>query len=150
MAERKWCKSNDPSDQSRYQSLLSSFSAKVHTAKSSHIHNKINSAPDISNLFRTFNSLLCPPPSPPTTSITADDFATFFTGKSRTISSQFYPPHTHTGPPTNHIHSSNSHLLLLSPSATLALYLATFRPFWVILFHNRYIMTTLANFLKRL
>ncbi len=54
-----------------------------------HIHNKINSAPDISNLFRTFNSLLCPPPSPPTTSITADDFATFFTGKSRTISSQF-------------------------------------------------------------
>ncbi len=45
--------------------------------KSSHFHNKINSAPDMRDLFRTFNSLLCPPPPPPTTSITADDFATF-------------------------------------------------------------------------
>ncbi len=59
-AERKWRKSNDPSDLSRYQSLLSSFSTEVHTAKSSHFHNKINSAPDMRNLFKTFNSLLCP------------------------------------------------------------------------------------------
>ncbi len=93
-AERKWRKSNDPSDLSRYQSLLSSFSAEVHTAKSSYFHNKINSAPDMRNLFRTFNSLLCPPPPPPTTSITADDFATFFTDKTRTINSQFSPPLT--------------------------------------------------------
>ncbi len=90
-AERKWQKSNDPSDLSRYQSLLSSFSAEVYTAKSSHFHNKINNAPDMRNLFGTFNSLLCPPPPPPTTSITADDFATFFTDKTRTISSQFSP-----------------------------------------------------------
>ncbi len=62
VAERKWQKSNDPLDLSMYQSLLSSFSAEVHTAKSSHFHNKINSAPDMRNLFRTFNSLLCPPP----------------------------------------------------------------------------------------
>ncbi len=41
-AERKWQKSNDPLDPSMYQSLLSSFSAVVHTAKSSHFHNKIN------------------------------------------------------------------------------------------------------------
>ncbi len=60
-AERKWQKSNDPSDPSMYQSLLSSFSAEVHTAKSSHFHNKINSTPDMRNLFRTFHSLLCPP-----------------------------------------------------------------------------------------
>ncbi len=93
-AERKWHKSNDPSALSRYQSLLSSFSTEVHTAKSSHFHNKINSAQDMRNLFRTFNSLLCPPPPPPTTSITADDFATFFTDKTRTISNQFSPPHT--------------------------------------------------------
>ncbi len=73
-----------------YQSLLSSFSTEVHTAKLSHF-NKINSAPDMSNRFRTFNSLLCPPPPPPTTSITADDFATFFTDKTKTISSQFSP-----------------------------------------------------------
>ncbi len=92
-AEIKWQKSNDPSDLSMYQSLLLSFSAEVHTAKSSHFHNKINSAPDTRNLFRTFNSLLCPP-SPPPTTITADDFATFFTDKTRTISSQFSPPLT--------------------------------------------------------
>ncbi len=77
-AKRKWQKANDPLDLSMYQSLLSSFSAEVHTAKSSHFHNKINSAPDMRNLFRTFHSLLCPPPPPPTTSITADEFATFF------------------------------------------------------------------------
>ncbi len=99
-AERKWRKSNDPSDLTRYQSLLSSFSTEVHTAKSSHFHNKINSAPDMRNLFRTFNSLLCPPPPPPTTSITADDFATFFTDKTRTISNQFSPPHTQDLQPT--------------------------------------------------
>ncbi len=99
-AERKWRKSNDPSDLSRYQSLLSSFSTEFHTAKSSHFHNKINSAPDMRNHFRTFNSLLCPPPPPPTTSITADDFATFFTDKTRTISNQFSPPHTQDLQPT--------------------------------------------------
>ncbi len=84
---------------SMYQSLLSSFSAEVHTAKSSHFH-KINSAPDMRNLFRTFNSLLCPPPPPPTTSITADDFATFFTDKTKTISSQFSPSLTQDLQPT--------------------------------------------------
>ncbi len=99
-AERERGKSNDPSDRTRYQSLLSSFSTEVHTAKPSHIHNKINSAPDMRNLFRTFNSLLCPPPPPPTTSITADDFATFFTDKTRTISNQFSPPHTQDLQPT--------------------------------------------------
>ncbi len=99
-AERKWRKSNDPSDLTRYQSLLSSFSTEVHTAKSSHFHNKINSAPDMRDLFRTFNSLLCPPPPPPTTSITADDFATFFTDKTRTIGNQFSTPHTQDLQPT--------------------------------------------------
>ncbi len=79
--ERKWCISNDPSELSMYQSLLSSFSAEVHTAKYSHFHKKINSAPDMHNLFRTFNSLLCPPPPPPTTSLTADDFGTFLQTK---------------------------------------------------------------------
>ncbi len=93
-AERKWCKSKDPSDLIRYQSLLSSFSAEVHTATSSYFHNTINSAPDMRKLFRTFNYLLCPSPSPPITSIIADDFATFFTEKNRKICSQFSPPDT--------------------------------------------------------
>ncbi len=52
------------------------------------------------NLFRTFNYLLCPPSPPPTTSITADDFATFFTNKTKTISSQFSPPLTQDPQPT--------------------------------------------------
>ncbi len=119
-AEKKWCKSKDPSDLSKYQTLLSSLSAEVRTAKSSYFHNKINSAPDTRNLFKTFyslqldfilpafNYLLCHPPPPPTTSIIADDIATFVTEKTRTIGSQFSPP-------SNHIHCSNSHLLLLSP-----------------------------------
>ncbi len=80
-----------------YQSFLSSFAAEVHAAKSSHFH---NNAPDMRNLFRTFNSLLCPPSPPPTTSITADDFATFFTNKTKTISSQFSPPLTQNPQPT--------------------------------------------------
>ncbi len=78
-AERKWRKSKEPSDLSMYQSFLTSFSAEVHTAKSSHFHNKINNAPDMRNLFRTFNYLLCPPSPPPTTSITADDLRSFYT-----------------------------------------------------------------------
>ncbi len=99
-AERKRHKTNDPSDLSMYQPLLSSFSAEVHTAKSSHFHNKINRAPDVRTLFRTFNYLLCSPPPPPTTSLTADDFAIFFTDKTRTISSQFLPLQTQDLQPT--------------------------------------------------
>jgi len=48
----------------------------------------------------TFNSLLCPPSPPPTTSITANDFATFFTDKTKTISSQCSPPLTQDLQPT--------------------------------------------------
>ncbi len=100
-AERKWRKSKDPSDLSIYQSLLSYFSAEVHTAKASYFHNKINSTPDTRNLFKTFKSLLCPPPPPtPTTSLTADDFATFFTNKTSSISSQFSAPHKQDLKPT--------------------------------------------------
>ncbi len=49
------------------------------------------------NPFRTFNYLLCPPSPRPTTSITADDVATFFTDKTRAISSnQHFQPTTST------------------------------------------------------
>ncbi len=65
-AERKCCKSKDLSDLSIYQSLLSCFSAEVHTAKISYFHHKINSAPNTRNLFKTFSSVpLHHRPSPP-------------------------------------------------------------------------------------
>ncbi len=66
------------------------------------------------NLFRTFNSLLCPPSPPPTTSITADDFATFFTNKTKTISSQFSSPLTQDSQPTRST-AQTPIFLLLSP-----------------------------------
>ncbi|KAG1927574.1 hypothetical protein F2P79_024164 [Pimephales promelas] len=94
-AERKWPKSRDPSDLSRYRSLLSTFSVDVHAAKSPYFHNKINTAPNTRMLFKTFNSLLCPPP-PPTSSLTADDFA----NKTTTISSQFSKLHIQKPRPT--------------------------------------------------
>ncbi len=90
-AERKWHKSKDPSDLSIYQSLLSSFSAEVHTAKASYFHNKISSTSDTRKLFKTLSS---------TTSFTADDFVTFFTDKTRPISSQFSAPHMQELKPT--------------------------------------------------
>ncbi len=52
-AENKWRKSKDPSDPSIYQSLLSSFSAEVHTSTTR------STAHLTRNLFKTFNSLLC-------------------------------------------------------------------------------------------
>ncbi len=45
------------------------------------------------------NIQLSPPP-PPTTSFTADDFTTFFTDKTRPISSQFSAPHMQELKPT--------------------------------------------------
>ncbi|XP_059371004.1 uncharacterized protein LOC132108316 [Carassius carassius] len=65
VAERKWQKSRNSTDLSVYQSLLSSFSANVFTAKTSYYHNKINSCCDARTLFKTFSSLLNPPPPPP-------------------------------------------------------------------------------------
>ncbi len=48
-------------------------------------------------------SLLCPPPLPPTASITADDFVTYFTDKTKTISNQLSSPHTQNLQPTTSI-----------------------------------------------
>ncbi len=87
-AERKWHKSN-------YPSIVAFIFQQVHTAKSSYFHNKFNSALDMRNLLRTFNSLLCPPLPPPTNSITADDFATFFPQTKLEQSVVSFHLHTH-------------------------------------------------------
>ncbi len=80
-AESVWCKSKNPTDLNVYQSLLSFFSANVSIAKRTCYHNKINSSSNSWMLFKTFSSLLCPPPAPPSSTLTADDFATFFINK---------------------------------------------------------------------
>uniref|UniRef100_A0A9J8B808 Endonuclease/exonuclease/phosphatase domain-containing protein n=1 Tax=Cyprinus carpio carpio TaxID=630221 RepID=A0A9J8B808_CYPCA len=107
-AERKWHKSRNSTDLSVYQSLLSSFSANVFTAKTSYYHDKINNCCDARTLFKTFSSLLNPPPPPPPSTLTADDFAVFFTNKTRTISDQFSTPQTEDNFTTTNAHSFSS------------------------------------------
>ncbi|XP_053534071.1 uncharacterized protein LOC128629551 [Ictalurus punctatus] len=102
-SERKWRKSNNPTDLTNYQTLLSSFSNSISIAKATFYQEKIGSSPNIRILFKTFSSLLCPPPPPSPTSLTADDFATFFTNKITSIRNQFSTPDMHrpTPPPCN-------------------------------------------------
>ncbi len=107
-AERKWHKSKNSTDLSVYQSHLSSFSANVSTAKMTYYHNKINNCSDSRALFKTFSSLLCPPPS---STLTADYFAIFFTNKTRTISDQFLTPQTN----NNFIMTNTQSLTSFSP-----------------------------------
>ncbi len=67
------------------------------------------------NLFRTFNSLLCPPSTAAHHFYNSWRLCHFFSQTKLEQSVTSSHLHTHTGPPTNHIHCSNSHLLLLSP-----------------------------------
>ncbi len=53
-------------------------------------------------------SLLCPPPPPPSSTLTADDFAIFFTNKTKTISDQFTIPQTDDNFITTNTHSLSS------------------------------------------
>ncbi len=99
-AERVWRKSQNPTDLNLYRSLLSDFSDNVSIAKRTYYHNKINSC----MLFKTFSSLLCPPPTPPSSTITADDFATFFINKITNLTAQFSTPQT-----VKHILPANIH-----------------------------------------
>ncbi len=83
VAERVWGKLKNPTDLNVYRSLLSSFSANVSTAKRTHYHNKINNSSNSRMLFKTFSSLLCPPP-PSSTLIKNKIY--------KTISAQFSTP----------------------------------------------------------
>uniref|UniRef100_A0A9J7XP41 Reverse transcriptase domain-containing protein n=1 Tax=Cyprinus carpio carpio TaxID=630221 RepID=A0A9J7XP41_CYPCA len=103
-AERLWRKSKNTTDLNVYQSLLSSFSANVTSAKKTYYHNKINNSSNSRMLFKTFSSLLCPPPPPPASSLIADDFATFFINKIKNISAQFSTPQS-----IKHISQTNIH-----------------------------------------
>jgi len=102
----KGCSENkkNTTDLNVYQSLLSSLSANVSTAKKTYYHNKINNSSNSRMLFKTFSSLLCPPPPPPSSALTADDFAMFFMNKIKTISAQFSTPKS-----VKHILPANIH-----------------------------------------
>ncbi len=81
-AERKWRKSKDLSDLSIYQSLL---------CWSPHCQGFILPQQDQQRIWHTqsLQNIQLSPLSSSTTSLTADDFATFFTNKTSSISSQF-------------------------------------------------------------
>nr|XP_055051302.1 RNA-directed DNA polymerase from mobile element jockey [Misgurnus anguillicaudatus] len=72
--------------------ILLISASDVSSAKTLYYHSKINNSPDSHTLFKTFSTLLCPPAPPPSSDLTADDFASFFVKKMKTISSQFSEP----------------------------------------------------------
>ncbi|XP_073767046.1 uncharacterized protein isoform X2 [Danio rerio] len=126
-AERIWRKTKIPAHLLTYQTLLSSFSAEVTSAKQTYYRLKINNATNPRLLFKTFSSLLYPPPPPASSTLTTDDFATFFCTKTAKISAQFAAPTTNTQDttPTPHTLTSFSQLsesevskLVLSSHAT--------------------------------
>ncbi len=82
-AERVWRKSQNPTDLNFYRSLLSDFSANISTAKRTYYHDKINNSPNSRMLFKT---------SPPSSTLTADDFGTFFINKITNLTAQFSTP----------------------------------------------------------
>ncbi len=113
-AERVWHKSQNVTDLIVYQSLLSSFSANVSTAKSTYYHIKINNASNSRMLFKTFSSLLCPPPPPlHLSTLTADDFATFFIYEINLSSTSYQQTYTLLNPSLHSLNSSFPVILLL-------------------------------------
>ncbi|KAK3565420.1 hypothetical protein QTP86_008242 [Hemibagrus guttatus] len=81
-ATRKWKKSKFDTDLISYRTLLSKFSLDVTSAKTSFYKEKLEtSAHDPRKLHNIFSSLLNPPAPPAPSSLTAEDFTTFYTEK---------------------------------------------------------------------
>ncbi|KAK3547936.1 hypothetical protein QTP70_001257 [Hemibagrus guttatus] len=79
-AARKWKKSKLDTDLISYRTLLSNFFLNVTSAKTSFYKEKLEtSAQDPRKLHNIFSSLLNPPAPPSPSSLTAEDFATFYT-----------------------------------------------------------------------
>ncbi|KAK3524780.1 hypothetical protein QTP86_005467 [Hemibagrus guttatus] len=81
-AARKWKKSKLDTDLISYRTLLSKFSLDVTSAKTSFYKEKLEtSAQDPRKLHNIFSSLLNPPSPPSPSSLTTEDFTTFYTEK---------------------------------------------------------------------
>ncbi|KAI5094409.1 hypothetical protein C0J45_16133 [Silurus meridionalis] len=89
-AERKWKKSQLDVDLSSYHALLTKFSLEVTSAKTAFYKEKLEaSAQDPRKLHYIFSSLLNPPAAPAPSSLTANDFASFYDEKIRKICQTF-------------------------------------------------------------
>ncbi|KAK3528741.1 hypothetical protein QTP70_011211 [Hemibagrus guttatus] len=89
-AARKWKKSKLDTDLISYRTLLSKFSLDVTSAKTSFYKEKLEtSAQDPRKLHNIFLSLLNSPAPPSPSSLTAEDFATFYTEKIERICQTF-------------------------------------------------------------
>ena len=89
-AEREWHKTNNLSDLTQYQLLLSSFAYNVTAAKKSCYNedSQYNWHPETVLYFQILNL------SPLATNLTADPYASFFTDKVAANSRQFSEPST--------------------------------------------------------
>ncbi|KAI5624343.1 hypothetical protein C0J50_15865 [Silurus asotus] len=107
-AERKWKKSQLDVDLSSYRALLTRFSLEVTSAKTTFYKEKLEaSAQDPRKLHNIFSSLLNPPAAPAPSSLTANDFASFYDEKIRKICQTFTSSPTMT---TQHSQQSTTSL----------------------------------------
>ncbi|KAK3519597.1 hypothetical protein QTP86_003186 [Hemibagrus guttatus] len=115
-AARKWKKSKLDTDLISYRTLLSKFSLDVTSAKTSFYMEKLEtSAQDPRKLHNIFSSLLNPPALPSPSSLTAEDFASFYTEKIERICQTFTS--LPTSPTSHNQHSATPSLTQLSTVA---------------------------------
>ncbi|KAK3567283.1 hypothetical protein QTP86_016142 [Hemibagrus guttatus] len=116
-AARKWKKSKLDTDLISYRTLLSKFSLDVTSAKTSFYKEKLEtSAQDPRKLHNIFSSLLNPPAPPSPSSLTAEDFASFYTEKIEMICQTFTS--LPTSPTSHNQHSATPSLMQLSTVAS--------------------------------
>ncbi|KAK3505880.1 hypothetical protein QTP70_004436, partial [Hemibagrus guttatus] len=115
-AARKWKKSKLNTDLISYRMLLSKFSLDVTSTKTSFYKEKLEtSAQDPRKLHNIFSSLLNPPAPPSPSSLTAKDFAFFYTEKIERICQTFTS--LPTSPTSHNQHSATPSLTQLSTVA---------------------------------
>ncbi|KAK3510907.1 hypothetical protein QTP70_024361, partial [Hemibagrus guttatus] len=115
-AARKWKKSKLDTDLTSYRTLLSKFSLDVTSAKTSFYKEKLEtSAQDPRKLHNIFSSLLNPSGSTFSSSLTAEDFASFYTEKIERISQPFTS--LPTSPTSHNQHPATPSLTQLSTVA---------------------------------